>query len=118
MRERAGNVSRQLVLDFSFCNQFGANSFQNSFCFAIGKVIRIVVCRCNFNQPIDLKIVPYQVRSRSWSVLPLENLELALESERFGVYQSIGGADLINSSEIPMIFVLQALALDMIGRLP
>ena len=68
MRERAGNVSRQLVLDFSFCNQFGANSFQNSFCFAIGKVIRIVVCRCNFNQPIDLKIVPYLVRSWSWSV--------------------------------------------------
>ena len=57
MRERAGNDSRQLVLDFSFRNQLGANSFQNSFRFAIWKVIRIVVCRSNFNQPIDLDYV-------------------------------------------------------------
>ena len=53
----AGNDSRQLVLDFSFRNQLGANSFQNSFRFAIWKVIRIVVCRSNFNQPIDLDYV-------------------------------------------------------------
>ena len=58
MREKgAGNDSRQLILDFSFRNQFGANSFQNSFRFAIWKIIRIVVCRSNFNQPIDLDYV-------------------------------------------------------------